>query len=74
MPLCLRAYASYVLSFFYVPYMPWSFYVPHVPSFLGAYIFVRGYILFMYILIKLTQINERTLYYSSLLLENSAIY
>ena len=42
--------------------------------FLRVFIFLRVYILFMYILTNLTQINERTYICSSLLLLNSVIY
>ena len=72
---------SYVPSFFYVPYVPSViyvlymfsfFYMPLVPSlFLRAFFFYIFYILFMYTLIKLTQINGFTYDCSSLLLLKS---
>ena len=48
--LCLRTFASHVSSFFYVPY---------VPSFF-THLHFCGFILYLYMLIKLTQINELT--------------
>ena len=53
------------------------FYVPYMSSFLRAlraFIFLRAYILFMYMLIKLTQINKINYDCSCLLLLNSVIY
>ena len=56
---CLRTFAFYVP---YVPYVPLYLYVTYLPSFFAclkkALIILRAYILFMYMLIKLTQINE----------------
>ena len=60
-PKCLtysRAFASYVPSFFYVLYVL-SFFL-HAFIFLRVFIFLCAYILFMYMLIKLMQINKLT--------------
>ena len=64
-------YVSCVPSFFYVPYVPSIFHVPCVPSFFTCFY------LFMYMLIKLTQILinlPMITRCSSLLLFNSIIY
>ena len=58
---CLKCFTCFIL---YMPYLPSIFYVP---SFLCACI------LLMYMLIKLTQINELNYDFSSLLLLNSVI-
>ena len=49
------------ISIFYVPYVPSIFMYlpcPHFLHALRAFVFSRAYILSMYMLIKLTQINE----------------
>ena len=73
-------YMPYVTSFFTSLTCTHFFNIPYVPSylsclhFLTCLYFLRAYISFMYILIKLTQINELTCDWSSLLLVNSVIY
>ena len=69
-PTCLRAFVPFFLraflffyvtnvpSFFFVPCVPSLFYVPSFFTCLTRFQFFRVYILFMYMLIKLTQINE----------------
>ena len=61
-------------SIFYVPYAPSFFTSSTCHHFLRVFIFLRAYNLFMYMLIKLTQINELTYDFSSFLLLNSVIY
>ena len=51
-------YVTNVPSFFFVPCVPSLFYVPSFFTCLTRFQFFRVYILFMYMLIKLTQINE----------------
>ena len=67
----LRALRAFI---FYLPYVLSFFYVPDIPSFFMCLHFLRAYISFIYVLVKLTQINKFTYDYSSLLLFNSAIY
>ena len=67
----LHALRSFI---FYMPYFPSFFTCLTCLHFLRAFIVLHAYILFTYMLIKLTQINEFTYDCSSLLLLNSVIY
>ena len=76
-------YVHYVPSIFYVSYFPSFFDVSTCLQFFTGLTclhfftclhFLRAYILFMYMLIKLTQFNELTYDCSCLLLVNSVIY
>ena len=71
MPYFLRAIpATFLRAFiFYMLYVP-----PFFLRAIIAFIFLRAFILFIYMIIKLTQINELTYVRSSLLLLNSVIY
>ena len=62
---CLTCLECFTFFIFYVPHLPSIFYVPSV---------LCACILFMYMLIKLTQINELTYDFSPFLLLNSVIY
>ena len=79
----MPSFFTYVPSFFYVSYVPsfftcltrLLFYVSYVSSFFTCLHFLRAYILFMYMLIKLTQMNLAMIAHcSALLLLNSIIY
>ena len=83
---CLHIFTALRTFIFYVSYVP-SFFLSASHAFiflrvLRAFIFLcalralnflGAYILFMYVLIKLTQINELTYDFPSLLLLNSVI-